>query len=87
MTSAIYEVKCSPLTVNLEQSKTFKLPSRNASATSFNLASVPLTGAFCPSGDKATEPLYKVELTQEEYELVTDLFKALDKVKEKNDEK
>lgn len=30
------------------------------------------------------EPLYKVELTQEEYELVIDLFKALDKVKEKN---
>lgn len=32
------------------------------------------------------EPLYKVELTQTEYELVTDLFKALDKVKEKDNE-
>ena len=33
------------------------------------------------------EPLYTVELTQKEYELVTDLFKALDKIKEKDDEK
>lgn len=33
------------------------------------------------------EPLYRVELTQKEYELVTDLFKALDKIKEKDDEK